>query len=484
MMDELKAEFLKTNDYQRRLQILSLSPFSKSETMRFFETTDHMVTQSRKAKKEHGILPVVPSFSKGKVISDSVKTKILNFYESDDVSRVCAGKKDVITMRDGDGNKVQKQKRLILGNLRELYSSFKSYEGSPHVGFSTFASLRPRHCVLAGSSGTHTVCVCTHHQNPKLQVAALGVKGLAIYELMRKSVCDMNSRTCMLHTCNNCPREKGVRDYLNALVEKEDRLGTEVRFKKWLSVDRCTLVDVVQPVDEFVSTLSDSISALTVHHFVADAQSKFFKHLKESVADDEAVVVGDFAENYAFIVQDAVQGYHWQNLQCTLHPFVVYRKTGHASFCFVSDCIKHDTAAVAAFQSVLVPHLVKKYSGLRKIHYFSDGCGGQYKNRYNFMNICRHHSDFFVDCEWHFFATAHGKNACDGIAGIVKRSVSRASLQRPLAGQILTPTALFDYCVEHVSDTMTFFYVSGKDIEIKAKHLLDRFKSALDQGLP
>ena len=26
---------------------------------------------------------------------------------------------------------------------------------------------------------------------------------------------------------------------------------------------------------------------------------------------------------------------------------------------------------------------------------------------------------------------------------------------------------------------MTFFYVSGKDIEIKAKHLLDRFKSAL-----
>ena len=176
MMEELQQEFQKTTDHQRRIQILSLSPFSKSETIRFFKTTDHMVTQSRKAKKEHGVLPVLPPFSKGKVINDNVKQSILNFYESDDVSRVCAGKKDVITMRDGDGNKVQKQKRLVLGNLRELYAAFKCDGNSPAVGFSTFASLRPRYCVLAGSSGTHTVCVCaltTRTQNYRYQLSEL-----------------------------------------------------------------------------------------------------------------------------------------------------------------------------------------------------------------------------------------------------------------------------------------------------------------------
>lgn len=36
--------------------------------------------------------------------------------------------------------------------------------------FSKFAELRPRNCVLAGASGTHTVCVCAIHQNVKLML--------------------------------------------------------------------------------------------------------------------------------------------------------------------------------------------------------------------------------------------------------------------------------------------------------------------------
>ncbi len=37
-----------------------------------------------------------------------------------------------------------------------------------NVGSSKFAELRPPHCVLAGASGTHSMCVCTIHQNMKL----------------------------------------------------------------------------------------------------------------------------------------------------------------------------------------------------------------------------------------------------------------------------------------------------------------------------
>ena len=63
-----------------------------------------------------------------------------------------------------------------------------------------------------------------------------------------------------------------------------------------------------------------------------------------------------------------------------------------------------------------------------------------------------------------FFATSHGKNACDGIGGLVKRSLSKASLQRPLANQILTSEAVFNHCNENLSTNIIFYHVSGTDI--------------------
>lgn len=80
------------------------------------------------------------------------------------------GKKDFISLRNDDGTKVQTQKRLVLCNLKELYKIFKSRYSEITIGFSSFASLRPKYCILAGGSGTHTVCVCSFHQNIKLMI--------------------------------------------------------------------------------------------------------------------------------------------------------------------------------------------------------------------------------------------------------------------------------------------------------------------------
>ncbi len=60
------------------------------------------------------------------------------------------------------------QKRLVLTNLKEAYLLFKGTFSELKIGSSKFAALRPKHCVLAGASGTHTVCVCAIHQNVKL----------------------------------------------------------------------------------------------------------------------------------------------------------------------------------------------------------------------------------------------------------------------------------------------------------------------------
>ncbi|XP_044574327.1 uncharacterized protein LOC123258406 [Cotesia glomerata] len=97
-----------------------------------------------------------------------VKKLVIDFYESEENSKQLAGMKDFKSVKDCDGNRTRVQKKLILCNLKELYQSFKAQYNSVAIGFSKFASLRPTYCILAGSSGTHVVCVCTIHQNVKL----------------------------------------------------------------------------------------------------------------------------------------------------------------------------------------------------------------------------------------------------------------------------------------------------------------------------
>jgi hypothetical protein len=83
-------------------------------------------------------------------------------------------------------------------------------------------------------------------------------------------------------------------------------------------------------------------------------------------------------------------------------------------------------------------------SPLKKMVYFSDGSTAQYKNRKKELNITCHNEDFGVPAECHFFVTSHGKNACDGIGGTLKRLAAKISLQQPYNDQIMTPHQLCD----------------------------------------
>ena len=102
--------------------------------------------------------------------------------------------------------------------------------------------------------------------------------------------------------------------------------------------------------------------------FIAKAQSYFLHELKEDLQQNQSIVP-DYnyiinAENYSFIVQDAIQDCHWNNSQVTLHAFVIYFKTKinklHCRNIFIiSDCLKHNTNTVYAFVPKIMP-LMKK----------------------------------------------------------------------------------------------------------------------------
>ena len=53
--------------------------------------------------------------------------------------------------------------------------------------------------------------------------------------------------------------------------------------------------------------------------------------------------------------------------------------------------------------------------------YFSDGAHQQYKNKKKFIILSHHLIDFGVAGEPHFYATGHGKGACDDVGGTLKR---------------------------------------------------------------
>ena len=76
--------------------------------------------------------------------------------------------------------------------------------------------------------------------------------------------------------------------------------------------------------------------------------------------------------------------------------------------------------------------------------------------------MCCHEQDFGLAAEWHFFASCHGKSACDGIGGTLKRLARLASLQRHSTNQITTPMELFIWAKDNV-DIKTF-YVSSDEV--------------------
>ena len=128
--------------------------------------------------------------------------------------------------------------------------------------------------------------------------------------------------------------------------------------------------------------------------------------MKNELKSDGIIFLGDFAENYAFVVQGEVQLFHWRNFQATLHPVVVYYKENeklkHFSYCVISDDMEHDVAMVYQVQNEILKKVLADLPETKDVTYFSDGCASQYKNQKNF-NLCQHSSDFRINAKWVFF---------------------------------------------------------------------------------
>jgi hypothetical protein len=338
---------------------LTLVPkfWTYKKIMSEFETTNYMVRESKKMLEKDHFFCARPQV-KRKIISEDIVQKIVRFYESEDNGRILPGKKDYLSIRTDNG-KEHKQKHLLLSNLKELYLKWCTENPTlKTVGFSTFAALRPKWCVLAGASGTHSVCVCVLHQNPKLKCDAAKIKD--IRDLIALCVCDTGNYDCMAHFCENCPGTQALTEFLQNTVPDSQTIS----YKQWISTDRNSLIDQQQDRDDFIDSFVQDILNLTLHHYLAKAQSSFLQVLKERILTSEAIILMDFSENYSVVIQDAIQSSYWSKTQVTLHPFVIYYKTETGleskSVSIISDSLNHSVSAVHCFIETMLLNVVKK----------------------------------------------------------------------------------------------------------------------------
>lgn len=458
----------------KKIQVLTLAPPSwpKEKIMLEFNVSEHIVRQARKLKNEKGILSI-PEPKKGKLISDDIVKLVTDFYQNDEYTRMLPGAKDKVSIK----RNVYMQKRLILCNLRELYSCFKWENPNINIGFSKFCTLRPKWCILAGAAGTHSVCVCSIHQNVKLLLDAIQIEE-TYKDLIKFLVCDSENSDCMLRHCDKCPTDEKLSEFLKKkldYLDDEDEIG----YSQWMNTDRPDLVKQSVSVEEYINLLIKKLQALIPHSFISKCQAKSLKNMKENLTPHKAILLMDFAEIYTFVIQNEIQSYHWSRSSCTLHPVCIYvvneeNKLIILNHCFISDDMEHDVGFVNAFQKEIMEWLTEHYPQVRKVHYFSDGCAAQYKNRNNFKNLCEHKNDFSVDAEHSFFATSHGKSVCDGLGGTVKRVLRKASLQLADDEQITTAASVFSFCKAKI-DNITFHFLDKINVDSLRKNLEERF---------
>ena len=207
---------------------------------------------------------------------------------------------------------------------------------------------------------------------------------------LARIICNPPQPDSFFWICSSCPGISDLKEHLHKLLD--NNMIETVQYKQWISTDRSTLETITKSADDFVESFCEQLKMLLTHSFVAKQQSTFQMEVKDGLKSGIFQVIPDFSENYSFILQDEAQGFHWNNSQATIHPFVVYYtessgKLHHLSFVVVSDCLNHDTVAVYLYQKCLIEFLKSYFNPPpHKIFYFSDGAAVQY-NRKNFFEL-------------------------------------------------------------------------------------------------
>jgi hypothetical protein len=312
-----------------------------------------------------------------------------------------SGKRDSITVKDDNGEKVTLQKRILLNTIRETYELYLSNNNisSSSLSINSFGNLRPLN-VLLNSHMSHRSCVCSYHENINLLLKPLAkyvssIDLSTIQAFVTASVCDEENEDCMFSRCLLCS------DNFNVKIQNNvTNLTEQIQWFQWLSSNGyMNKQEFKGTVQKCLTTLKIQLPSFLIHVFIKRKQSAHFETLKLQSDNESVTIQVDYSENFKIDIQDAVQGFFYTNRAVSLFTCYVWHSGGGCSFVFVSNNLSHDKYCISATIDLLFNKLKAKFQHLKQVHMFSDGAAQQFKQKFLFRNLCRLAEQFQVGVE-------------------------------------------------------------------------------------
>lgn len=485
LMDDVKKKYSDAGTRKERLQLATSLPRSITieEIMSLLKVTRGMGKIISKLQNEEGAFSFIEPKKRQKISSETIK-KIKECYLSPLHSRILPGQWDTVySDKDSEGKKERVAKQLMLVTLTELHSEFTQQNTDNPISLSEFAKNCPRQCRWVWNKGQHRTCTCIIHENFKLLLeATCSSKTLRkTHQIISELLCENIHENCWLGLCGLCPREEKIEELFTEILDDD-----EISFYQWVSTDRTDLLKLCEPFTSFCDRIRRYIPKIALHCYINNQQYQFIENLTNRLITEKAIIAKvDFGQNYAFLIQDAVQSYHWSPPQATIHPFALQyyddklAAVNEITYVVISDHLEHNATTFYCFHHEVMVEMKKLVEGLSKVYLVSDGSAEQYKGYKSFCNLLHHEKDYNVKCEHHFNATAHGKSKCDAACGVCKHNARQASKR---GEKITNPMEFYSFCQSKLaSDKLKFMFISKERIQeiIKELNLEERYSKAL-----
>lgn len=427
--------------------------------------------------KRHGIMLAVGlkiAIKKPRKGFQEVVDAVKIFFESDVIGRVNPGIKDAIRIKNSDKSVEYKQTHTLTMTLREAFLEFQKLYPTKIIKLSKFCQLRPIHVRLY-SEVKHETCLCCYCENLSLLLSSLSrfmTEKLNNKSLLEKLCCDPEDYECAANDCDQCSSymEKIENFLLPDTIEKV------TNYFQWMKVGNFYQKKEIteETVEDMLTKFDKDFKYFKLHRYIASTQKKKLDDSIKNLAEDEILIICDFAERFITKASREIQRAFFGKQMISLFTSRMHVGQQGSSYVFASDEQSQSKYTVFAYIDKLIEEAKKTTQNIRKIKIFSDGCAMQFKNRFILSNMLNAQGDFGASMEWNFFASSHGKSACDGIGGAIKRNVHK----RVLSDDSLVVYSAKDFvevCLKF-TDKIKIYEVTSKEIETRSKKLKPRWE--------
>lgn len=334
--------------------------------------------------------------------------------------------------------------------------------------------LKPQHIACVHEL-KHNGCLCKLCENFKLLfeslrkmiIANLKETILKVPDLIDSFLCG----ECL--NCKDCDICNGNLELIREMFQ-EGSPEVSIELTQWqqdgfqlkLITSRNSHRDIIDMLLDFLD--------YKLHIDIKKAQSSYFHQCIMTPSDEVAIVQIDFAENFKCISQNEVQSAYYNQHVVAILTVVIWIGDIRISKIFVMDDRSHSKFCVFLCLQLIIKDLKEKYPNVNLVKMFSDGCAGQFKNRWTLSNIVFAQELFGLDMTWDFFASGHGKGAVDGVGGTAKRAV----YQRIMSGQVHVYSANdFHKCIEDNLTGIISTLITEDQIRIAEASISQKWKN-------